>query len=309
MKILGNSNWGINPTKKCLLYRSCVLPIVLYRFQLWFYNYAPLTYYLKILGKMQRRATLWILGAFKTSLSFGIEAIAGLIPIKLHLQKLGGISQLWAYSLPPNHLIWLLMELSLGSSSVQHSSSLDSLTSRQHSLIKGHLVDMNNRFNGIFPSFIPLHSEFSSGHRVIDNFSDWFSFNLFNKHHDNNKKICIQQLDNIVIKLSNSPSTTIVVTDASVKNNIATSILHMHTYNNPITKTLHHVVYITSTEAELFIIRCSINQASNYNDIFKIIIIINSIYVAKKNFDPLLYSFQAHSVAILSELWEFFLQH
>ena len=64
------------------------------------------------------------------------------------------------------------MELSLGSSSVQHSSSLDSLTSRQHSLIKGHLVDINNRFNRIFPSFISLHSEFSSGHRVIDNFSD-----------------------------------------------------------------------------------------------------------------------------------------
>jgi len=47
-----------------------------------------------MLEKMQRRATIWILGAFKTSLSFGIEAIAGLISIKLHLQKLGGRSQL-----------------------------------------------------------------------------------------------------------------------------------------------------------------------------------------------------------------------
>jgi len=43
---------------------------------------------------MQRRATLWILEDFKTSPLFGIEAIAGLIPIKLHLQKLGGRSQL-----------------------------------------------------------------------------------------------------------------------------------------------------------------------------------------------------------------------
>ena len=83
------------------------------------------------------------------------------------------------------------MESSLGLSSVQHLSSLDSLTSYQHSLIKGHLVDMDNRFNRIFPSFISLYSEFSLSHRVIDNFSDQFSFNLFNKHHDNNKKICI----------------------------------------------------------------------------------------------------------------------
>jgi len=53
-----------------------------------------MSYHLKILGKMQRRAIIWILGAFKTSPSFGIEAIVGLIPIKLHLQKLSGRSQL-----------------------------------------------------------------------------------------------------------------------------------------------------------------------------------------------------------------------
>ena len=78
----------------------------------------------------------------------------------------------------------------------------------------------------------------------------------------------------------------------------------MYTYNNSITKTLYHVVYITSTEAELFTIRCSINQASNCNDISKIIIITDSIHVAKKIFDS---SSQAHFTAILSELQEFFL--
>ena len=65
MKLLGNSTRGINPLQKRLLYRCCVLPIVLYGFQLWFYNKAPLSYPMKILGKMQRRAAIWILGAFK----------------------------------------------------------------------------------------------------------------------------------------------------------------------------------------------------------------------------------------------------
>jgi len=166
---------------------------------------------------------------------------------------------------------------------------------------------MVNRFNRIYPSFIPLHSEFSSSHRVIDNFSDRFSFSLFNKHHDDNKKICIQQLNNMVIESSNSPSTAIIVTDASVKNDIVIFISHMHTYNNPITKTLHCVVHITSTKAELFAIRCDINQASNCNDISKIIVITDSIHVAKKIFNPSLHPFQAHFVAILSELQEFFL--
>ena len=52
MKLLGNSSRGINPLQKCSLYRCCILPIVLYSFQLWFYNKAPLLYHMKILDKM-----------------------------------------------------------------------------------------------------------------------------------------------------------------------------------------------------------------------------------------------------------------
>jgi len=110
MKILGNLSCGIIPTQKCLLYRCCILPITLYGLQLWFYNCAPLLYPLKILDKMQRRATIWILGAFKISPLEGIKAIAGLTPIKLYLQKLVGRSQLCILSLSPNHLIQMLMK-------------------------------------------------------------------------------------------------------------------------------------------------------------------------------------------------------
>jgi len=85
MKILVNLVQGLNPHQKCLLYRSCVLLITLYGFQLWYYNRALLSYPLKMLGKMQRRATIWILETFKTSPSFGIKAIADLIPINLYL--------------------------------------------------------------------------------------------------------------------------------------------------------------------------------------------------------------------------------
>ena len=63
----------------------------------------------------------------------------------------------------------------------------------------------------------------------------------------------------MVIELSLFPSTAIVVTDASIKNNIATSILHMHIADSPLIKTLHHTVFVTSTEAKLFAIRCGIN--------------------------------------------------
>jgi len=300
MEILGNLSCGIIPTQKCLLYRCCVLPITLYGLQLWFYNCAPLLYPLKILDKMQRRATIWILGAFKISPLEGIKAIAGLTPIKLYLQKLVGRSQLCILSLPPNHLIQMLMRSPFGTPKCRHPASLDALTSCQRALIKGHLVDSDNRFNGIFSLFSPLHPELSLGFRIIDNFSDCFSFNLCNK--EKNDKIHLQQLDNMVIELSLSPSTAIVITNASIKNNIATSILHTHIADSPLIKTLHHTVFVTSTEAKLFAIRCSINQASNKKDISKIIIITNSIHAAKKIFDPSSHPFQASTVAILSNL-------
>ena len=202
--------------------------------------------------------------------------------------------------LPPNYLIQSLIDSSHSASITQHPISLDSLTRHQQFLIKSHLVNMNNRFNGIFPSFTPLYSELFSSYRIIDNFSDSFVFNLHSKQKDNRARA--HQLDNMVIETSSSSSTAIVVTDASIKNDVATSISHTHTHNNPIVKTVHHMVHITSTKAELFTMRCSINQASNHNNISKIIIVTDSIYVARKIFDPSSYFFQVHSVTILTEL-------
>ena len=113
----------------------------------------------------------------------------------------------------------------------------------------------------------------------------------------------------MVIKSSGSPSTAIVVIDMSIKNNTATSISYMHTHNYPITKTIHHAVYVTSSEAKLFTIRCGINQASNQDGISKIIIITDSIHVAKKIFNLSSHPLQIYSVAILTKLCQFFLQH
>ena len=142
---------------------------------------------------------------------------------------------------------------------------------------------MVNRFNRILPSFTPLHSELSPGHRIFDNFSDHFIFKLHSKQKDD--KFYTHQLDNMVIESLSFPSTAIVVTDASIKNNVAISILHMHTHNRLITKTIHHMVYVTSTEAKLFTIRCSINQASNCDNISKIIIVTNFIHATKRIFN------------------------
>ena len=72
-----------------------------------------------------------------------------------------------------------------------------------------------------------------------------------------------------------------MVTDASIKNNVATSISHIHVHDKLLIKTIYHVVNITITEAKLFTIRCSINQAINIKDISKVIVITDSLHAVK----------------------------
>ena len=58
MKILGNSTRELLPHHKCLLYRTYILPIVLYSFSLWYFKNALLSYPLKELRKIQWRAAI-----------------------------------------------------------------------------------------------------------------------------------------------------------------------------------------------------------------------------------------------------------
>ena len=306
MKLLGNLSRGINSLQKWLLYRSCVLSIALYGFQLWFYNKAPLSYHLKILDKMQRRAAIWILGAFKMLLSEGIEAIVEIIPIKLHLQKLARRSQIRPFKLFTNHILRELMDDSPISSNKPNPHVVSSLTNCQKNISKGHLIDLCNKAYGIFPSFSSLNPEFIPGSHIMDNFSDCFSFNLVNKKEKEKDRIRTQELDKMVLWISSSLSSALVVTDAIIKKDIATSISHMHIANHPLTKTVHHAVFVTSTEAELFAIRCSINQACTKENVSKVVIVTDSIHTAKKIFDSKSHLYQFHTAAILSELWCFF---
>jgi len=244
---------------------------------------------MKILDKMQRRATIWILGAFKTSLTEEIKAIAGIIPIKFHLQKLARRSQIHSFKLSSNHIIRDLIDNAPNSFKKPNPHAASSLMSRQKNIVKGYLIDSCNKAYGIFSSFSLLNREFTPGFCLMDNFSDRFSFNLVNKKEKDN--FCVQELDEMILRISFFLTTAFVTTDASIKNDIATSISHLHVANHPLVKTVHHATFITSMEAELFAIRCGINQACIKENVSKIIIITNSIHAEKKIFDSKLHPF------------------
>jgi len=112
-----------------------------------------------------------------------------------------------------------------------------------------------------------------------------------------------------VIVSSEDSSYALVITNASIKNNVATSIAHIHIHNKPIIKTLHHAVNITSTKAKLFSMKYGINQATNIQGISKIVVITDLLHAARKFFDSSSHLFQVYSIFILNELRKFFIQN
>ena len=112
-----------------------------------------------------------------------------------------------------------------------------------------------------------------------------------------------------MLRASSNPFLTIVVFDTSIKNYVTTLISHIHSYNKPVVKTMHKAINITTTEAELFMICCGINQAVANSNVNHIVIITDSLHTVKKIFDSLVHPYQIHLATIFQELREFFLKN
>ena len=183
---------------------------------------------------------------------------------------------------------------------------IEKLTPKQRLKIKDPIIDSNNRLNGIFDFFNPFNNKFLPGNRLINLFSSCFSFYLLDRKSTRTRKIYLCKLNEIIFNASDNPKAVIVILDASIKNNVAMSIAHIYVHNSPIVKTIHHAINITSTKAELFAIRCGLNQASHLANIEYIVVITDSIHVVKKIFGLFTHPYQIQTSAIFKEIREFF---
>lgn len=66
---------------------------------------------------------------------------------------------------------------------------------------------------------------------------------------------------------------------------------------------IYHAVNVTTTEVELFTIRCGINQAVQIMDASHIIVITDSVYQV---FNQSIHPYQQQSIAVLEDLRLFF---
>jgi len=205
---------------------------------------------------MQWRAAFWIFGTFCMLPTVGIEVISSLIPIHLYLKKLYSRFLLRDLSLPSNHIIKSILSSNGSTRHTSHSLFLNNLTLKQRLCLNSPLIDMDNSYNELLPFFLFFDKEFDLGNQLINSFPDQFSFHSYSS----NIKNYIRNLDNIIFRVLYNLSSSIVISDVSIKNHVAILISYIHLHNKPIIKTIHQAVNIITTEAELFAMWCSINQ-------------------------------------------------
>ena len=162
-------------------------------------------------------------------------------------------------TLPSNHDLKKPVEKKFALSISQHCFLLKNITLKQQEAIKHSIVNSNNCFNEIFYLFDSLNKEFYPEYQLVNSFSDQFSFHKADHSSIDSKKHHCKCLNEIIFNISSNPNSIIIVSNASIKNNIATSISHIHFFNSLLKKTIHHTIHVMSIEAELFAIRCGIN--------------------------------------------------
>jgi len=88
-----------------------------------------------------------------------------------------------------------------------------------------------------------------------------------------------RKLNELIFNMSLELHSIVIILDASIKNNIVISITYVYLVNNPLKKTLHHIIDIMSLEVELFVLKYRINQATQIPGSSHIIIIMDVLYV------------------------------
>jgi len=256
---------------------------------------------------MQRKAALWITGAFRTSPSDGIEAIAGLIPITLHMRKLNGRHHLRYSSILSMHAINSLLDSQHAKNHPPHKTTTSKLTNKQWFNLKSPIKDVNERLNGVRECFNPFFPLFSPGSRVVDHFPSRFSFHSSLSSSNEDLYHHLQNLDQAFRSSQTAPHNITIIADESVKKSqVATAVAHIWLENSIIQCLQANSINITSIEAELMAIRLGLILAMEEENVHNIIVITDSIAVAKKVFESKTDPLQNMFIPVTSAIDSFF---
>ncbi|KAJ3570517.1 hypothetical protein NP233_g4354 [Leucocoprinus birnbaumii] len=196
MRMLDNSLRGLTPKQKRILYQACIVPIATYGFHLWYNDFAKCKGHLQSLTKMQHRAALWIIGAFRMSPTGRCEALAGLIPVHLHLRK---SSLMGRHDALGAHVHWW---------------HINNLGTKAFLVTKSMAVDVAGKLPRLTEVFDTDSNKACPGNQIMDVFSNRISFHPRPNGASVDEQITL--LDATLLKARGKEHSAIVACDSSV---------------------------------------------------------------------------------------------
>ncbi|CAA7264644.1 unnamed protein product [Cyclocybe aegerita] len=285
MCMLGNSTRGLSPKQRRLLYRSCVVPIAMYGYCLWYFDGARNKGAMNQLKRMQHKAALWITGAFCTSPTGGLEALAGLIPVHLMLKKLATRAVYRIATLSNTHPLCSMMGKRLLKQAKPHAHSAPLMTPAMQGKVKSTIMEVDERVHTLTESFEPFAPEARPGDQLLDCYVDRLHFDECDPTQDRRP-----YLDELIATVRADPLTVLAATDGSVPQSNqyqAASAAIIYKGHCELERTCYVSGRVTAPDAELNAIAYSMDSAH-------------------KAVDPSVHSGQAFSLSVCRALQEWF---
>ncbi|CAA7267560.1 unnamed protein product [Cyclocybe aegerita] len=285
MRMLGNSTRGLSPKQRCLLYRLCVVPIATYSYRLWYFDGAHNKGVMNQLKRMQQKAALWIMGAFHTSPTGGLEALAGLIPVHLMLKKLATRAVYRVATLSDTHPLHSMMGESLLKRATPHACSAALMTPAMRGKVKSTVMEVDERVHTLTESFEPFAPEACPGDQLLDHYADHLHFD------------------------EADPLTVLAATDGSVPQSNqyqAASAAIIYKGHCELERTRYVSGRATAPDAELNAISCTVRLAVKQANCQHFMVLTDSMGSAHRAVDPSIHSGQAFSLSVCRALQEWF---
>ncbi|CAA7267376.1 unnamed protein product [Cyclocybe aegerita] len=304
MRMLRNSTRGLSPKQRRLLYRSCVVPIATYGYRVWYFDGACNKGTMNQLKRMQRKAALWITGAFCTSPTGSLEALAGLIPVHLMLKKLAMHTVYRVATLSDTHPLCSMMGEGLLKQAKPHACSVALMTPAMRGKVKSTVMEVDECIHTLTESFEPFVPEACPGDRLLDRYVDCLHFDERDPTQDRHP-----YLDKLIAKARANPLTVLAATDGSVPQSNqyqAASAAIIYKGHRELERTRYVSGRVTAPDMELNAIACAVHLAVKQADCQHIMVFTDCMGSAHRAVDPSVHSGQAFSLSVCRALQEWF---
>ncbi|CAA7270657.1 unnamed protein product [Cyclocybe aegerita] len=256
------------------------------------------------LKRMQRKAALWITGAFCTSPTGGLEALAGLIPVHLMLKKLAMRAVYRVATLSDTHPLRSMMGEGLLKRAAPHARSSALMTPAMRGKVKSTVMEVDERVHTLTESFEPFAPEARPGDRLLDRYADRLHFDKCDPTQDRRP-----YLDELIARARADPLTVLAATDGSVPQSNqyqAASAAIIYKGHRELERTCYVSGRVTAPDAELNAILCAVRLAVKQVNCQHIMVFTDSIGSARRAVDPGVHSGQAFSLSVCRALQEWF---